>query len=73
MYVFIYFFCTHPLGRSALRKLLYEPRARVDTVKRGLFVRAPKLVNTFLRKVPEADFFADTAGSFKAHVLKYIK
>ena len=67
-------FSLHAPTRSIrTRKLLYEPRARVDTVKRGLFVRAPKLVNTFLRKVPEADFFADTAGSFKAHVLKYIK
>ena len=66
-------FSLHAPTRSVrTRKLFYEPRPRVNTVKRGLFLRVPQLVNSFLRSIPEADFFADASGTFKAHVLKYI-
>ena len=66
-------FSLHAPTRSVrTRKLFYEPRPRVNTVKRGLFLRVPQLVNSFLRNIPEADFFADASGTFKAHVLKYI-
>ena len=73
--------CCHILNSFALhiptrstrtQKLFYEPRARVNTVKRGLFNRVPCLVNSFLCSVPGADFFTDATGTFKSHVLKYI-
>ena len=53
-------------------RLFYEPHPRVNTVKRGLFFRVPQLVNEFLRSVPAADLFADTAGTFKTHVRNFI-
>ena len=66
-------FSLHAPTRSIrTQRLFYEPRPRVNTVKRGLFIRIPHLVNSFLRIIPEADFFANSFGIFKAHVLKYI-
>ena len=67
------YFCVHAPTRSIrTQRLFYEPRARVNTVKRGLFLRVPQLANLFLRSVPEADFFADASGIFKSRVLRYI-
>ena len=66
-------FSLHAPTRSIrTQRLFYEPRARVDTVKRGLYTRIPYLVNSFLRSAPGVDFFADTPGTFKSHVLKHI-
>ena len=66
------FYLHAPTRSIRTRRLFYEPRPRVNTVKRGLFLRVPQLVNSFLRAVPEADFFADTSGTFKGHVIKHI-
>ena len=66
-------FSLHAPTRSIrTQRLFYEFCPRVNTVKRGLFLRVPHLANLFLRSVPEADFFADATGTFKSHVLKYI-
>ena len=66
------FYLHAPTRSIRTLRLFYEPRPRVNTVKRGLFIRVPQLVNSFLRKVPQADLFADAAGTFKTHVLNYI-
>ena len=66
------FYLHAPTRSIRTRRLFYEPRPRVNTLKRGLFLRVPQLVNSFLRTVPEADFFADTSGTFKGHVIKHI-
>ena len=50
------FYLHAPTRSIRTRRLFYEPRPRVNTVKRGLFLRVPQLVNSFLRAVPEADF-----------------
>ena len=66
-------FSLHAPTRSVrTQRLLHEPRPRVNTVQRGLFIRVPILVNSFLRAVPEADLFADALGTFRSHVGKYI-
>ena len=72
-HILMHSFSLHAPTRSVrTRRLFYEPRPRVNTVKRGLFIRVPQLVNSFLRNMPEVDFFSDASGIFKAHVLKHI-
>ena len=46
-----------PGRRSRQTGLFNVPFGRVDTVKNGLGVRVPKLVNEFLNKYPDEDFF----------------
>ena len=66
-------FGLHAPTRSVrTHRLFYEPRPRVDTIKRGLFLRVPNEASLFLQNVPDADFFADSPGTFKRHVLQYI-
>ena len=66
------FYLHAPTRSTRTQPLFYEPRPRVNTVKRGLFLRVPQLANSFLRGVPEVDFFADALVTFKAHVVKYV-
>ena len=42
---------------TRLRPVLYVPRARVDTIKNGMFCRLPRLVNTLCARQPAADLF----------------
>ena len=66
-------FSLHAPTRSIrTQRLFYVPRPRVNTVKRGLFIRVPNLVNSFLGSVPEADFFADDFSTFKTRVVTYV-
>ena len=66
-------FCLHVPTRSIrTQRLFYEPRPRVNTVKRGLYVRIPQLVNSFLRSDRDVDFFTDASSTYKVHVLKHI-
>ena len=62
--------CLHGLKMN--KNLFCVPRPRVNTVKRGLFIRVPNLVNSFLGSVPEADFFADDFSTFKTRVVTYV-
>ena len=51
-----------PIARKlteSSRGLMYISFARVDTIKRGLFVRAPVHVNDFLFNCNNADMFHD--------------
>ena len=53
--------------------MLAVPHARVSTVQSGLFVRIPKIVNTFLNSdIVDADMFGGNFYSFKNSVLKYV-
>ena len=66
-------FSLHAPTRSIrTQRLFYVPRPRVNTVKRGLFIRVPNLVNSFLGSVPEADFFADDFSTYKTRVVTYV-
>ena len=47
------------------------PFARVDTVLRGLFRRAPQLCNMFLCACPTVDFFTSSQFSFKKSLIGY--
>ena len=66
------FYLRAPTRSIRTQPLFYEPRPRVNTVKRGLFLRVPQLVNSFLGGVSEVDFFADALVTSKAHVVKYV-
>ena len=66
-------FSLHAPTRSVrTQRLLHEPRPRANIVQRGLFIRVPILVNSFLRAVPEADLFADAFGTFGSRVGTYL-
>ena len=62
-----------PARLTRSRHLLYEPRARVNTVQRGMFCRLPKHANCFLNS-PEtrADMYNDSLGSYRGHVVRYV-
>ena len=54
-------FSLHVPGRRSRQTGLFNvPFGRVDTVKNGLTVRIPKLVNDFLCKYPGEDIFLPT-------------
>ena len=59
--------------RGALRLMFLVPFGRVETVKRGVFVRALHCFNDFTSKCPTIDPFNTTCHSFKATVVKFIK
>ena len=52
-------------------KLWYEPFARVETVRNGLFVRIPKLCNRFLESDRRTDMFDTTFSNFIRTVKSY--
>ena len=54
------------------RVLFHVPYARVNTVKRGIFTRIPKLCNMFLDTCREADVWHLSKAEFKAHVLRFV-
>ena len=66
------FYLHAPTRSTRTQPLFYEPRPRVNKVKRGLFFRVPQLVLSFLCGVPEVDVCADALVTFKAHVVKYV-
>lgn len=49
------------------------PFARVDTVRRSLFVRAPTYVNDCVFHCQDVDIFHDSLREFRAKVSAYIK
>ena len=49
------------------------PYARVDTVKRSLFVRAPMHINEIMFECEEVDMFHNSQTEFRAKVLAYVK
>ena len=62
-----------PTRSTRSRHLLYEPRARVSTVQRGMFCRLPRVTNAFQNSPgSHADLFGDGIGSYKRHVLRYV-
>jgi len=55
------------------RGVMNVPFARVETVKRGIFVRTPSHVNELMFKCKDVDMFSDSLREFRAKVLAYIK
>ena len=55
------------------RGVINVPYARVDTVRRSLFVRAPIRVNGILFACEDLDIFHDSPSEFRAKVLAYVK
>ena len=66
--------CLHVPTRSTRnRPLFYEPRARVNTVQRGMFCRLPRVTNSFLSgRDVTADVFSDSFSAYRGHVLRYV-
>ena len=62
-----------PIRVGRRPSLLYVPYARVVTVKDGLFVRAPRLINDFVQANPASDMFHDSFAVFKNSVCSYVK
>ena len=61
-----------PIRSTRQQVLLYVPYARVSTVKGGLYVRLPKVVNSFLRQRSQADIFHDSYVTFRSSVIAYV-
>ena len=59
--------------RPATGPSLYEPRARVNIVQRGMFCRLPRVTNSFLSgRDVTADVFSDSFSTYRGHVLRYV-
>ena len=54
------------------RGIMNVPFARVDTVKRSLFVRAPMSINGLMFEWNEVDMFGDSQREFRAKVSSYV-
>ena len=60
--------------RSVRRRDLFAvPFARVETIKNGLFCRAPRLVNEFLRQSGQVDIFTDPLSRTKTAAKAYAR
>ena len=59
--------------RSALHTVMHVPFARVDTVKRAVFARAPRNTNLFLSARPAMDLFNSALGTMRKQVISYVK
>ena len=59
--------------RAASTQLLHVPYARVDTVKRSMYVRAVQRFNEFVSGCSEADPFRCTYGAFRYRVIRFIR
>lgn len=55
------------------RGVMHVKYARVDTIKRGMFVRAPSHINDFLFKCSDVDMFHDTLREFRGKLTAYVK
>ena len=58
--------------RAASTQLLHVPFGRVDTIKRGIFVRAVQKFNEFVSGCPDADPFRCTFFAFKSRARSFI-
>ena len=67
-------FSLHVPPRSTRASPLFSvPPARVRTVDCGVFCRATRAMNSFSRGTEsDVDLFSDSAGVFRAQVLKYV-
>ena len=61
-----------PARVTRQQALFNIPYARVNTIKKGLYVRLPQTVNMFLSQCARADLFCDTLYSFRALVIAYM-
>ena len=60
-------------ARVTRQQVLFSiPRARVNTIREGLYVRLPRTANQFLETCATPDVFCDSFYSFRALVLSYV-
>ena len=62
------FLTNAPARNTRQQLLLHAPYARVNTVKEGLFVRLPRVVNMFLSQQPKVNLLSATFYSFRTSV-----
>ena len=58
------------IGRQL--SLFHVPHARVCTIRDGLFTRAPRLTNEYLRANPTSDLFYDSFSTVRTSVISYV-
>ena len=61
-----------PVRNTRRHALFHVPYARVNTVKRGLFVRIPELCNGFLDTNRETDVWSTSAAEWRGAVRKCV-
>ena len=61
-----------PVRIGSQLSLFHVPYARVCTVRDGLFTRAPRLTNEYLRTSPTSDLFHDSFSVFRTGVIGYV-
>ena len=59
--------------RAMPHTIIHIPFARVDTVKRGVFVRAPRNTNMFVNAHPEVDALSDATATIRRHLKAHVK
>ena len=59
--------------RSALHTVMHAPFARVETVKRAVFARASRNINSFLSACPASDIFSSSLGVIRRQVISFVK
>ena len=65
-------FLAVPVRLTRRHSLFHVPHARVNTVKRGLFVRLPVSCNAFLDANREADLWTMSASEWKRAVQRHV-
>ena len=68
-----YFGLSVPSRPSRQLTLFAVPFARVDTIKRSMFCRLPRVANEFLRTCTDVDIFDDSFCSIRASVKLYAR
>ena len=58
-------------SRTRARAVLYEPTARVETVKAGMFCRLPRHINAMYSTVTDADLFS-SRGTYMTSVGRFL-
>lgn len=59
--------------RAMVSTLMDVPYGRVETIKRGLFCRAPGQFNAYLLTCPHSDPFACTFSAFRSQVRSFVR
>ena len=68
-----YFGLAVPCRPTRQLTLFAVPYARVETVKRGMFCRLPRVTNEFLCRCFEVDIFNDSFHCIKSRIRRYVK
>ena len=70
MYLLSRFSIRVPSRSTRYRAAFFEPVARVNTIKNGMFCRLPRLTNDFLVRCPTVDMFCDGKATIIARLAR---